>query len=227
MDGVAARAAAGAGDDDHHDDDDDRQEDAARGELEQAGPPIAAGRFRFVRDAFFSAFFPVALVVGSVYRSSVSFTCEIGAALRLTTVAVPAVLSRLRRSAGAAPPPRRRTRAAVGRADVAEQPGDVEQEADRHQDRVGHAPLADRFDVPDLQVGQVDAEAEAAEREQEAAEARVVVAEEHRAEDQDPADDPEDRDVDPEDVRVGAFRDGLAAGAPGQAGRRPRGLSRR
>ncbi len=37
--------------------DDDRQEDAARGELEQPGPPVTAGRFRFFREAFFAAFF--------------------------------------------------------------------------------------------------------------------------------------------------------------------------
>ena len=44
-------------------------------------------------------------------------------------------------------------------------------EEHRHQHRAGHAPLADRFDLEQLQVGQVDAVAEADQRDAEAAEA--------------------------------------------------------
>src|SRR6201986_2076120 len=73
---------------------------------------------------------------------------------------------------------------------VADQPRGVQQEQDRHQDCAGDAPLADRLELEDLQVGQVDAEAEAAESDDEAAEAGGVVGEEGARQEQYVADDP-------------------------------------
>src|SRR3954451_8443991 len=103
---------------------------------------------------------------------------------------------------------------------VADQPGRIEQEEDRHQHGAADAPLADRFDLEDLQVGQEDAVAEAAEGDDEAAEAGRVVGEKGAGQQQDVPDDPEDGDVDAGEVRVGALGDGRAAAAAGEADRR-------
>src|SRR6187200_3203365 len=111
---------------------------------------------------------------------------------------------------------------------IADQPRRVEQEEDRHQHGTAHAPLADRLDLEQLQVCEEDAVAEAAQREEETAEAHRVVGEEGARQQQHVGDDPEDRDVDAGDVRVGAFRDGLAAGPARQAdGRLASGLDDR
>ncbi len=115
-----------------------------------------------------------------------------------------------------------RARESPGRvrpAHVAEGPGRVEGEEDGHQHRAAHAPLADRLDVEQLQVGQVGAEAEADQRQREAGEARGVAAQQRRAQQQYVPGDPDDRDVDPEQVGVGAAGDRLAAPAAGQADR--------
>ena len=64
---------------------------------------------------------------------------------------------------------------------VADQPVALSREEDRHQDGAGDAPLADRFDHEQLDVGEVDAVAEAAEGDDEAAEAGDVAGEEGAA----------------------------------------------
>src|ERR1700750_2275524 len=104
---------------------------------------------------------------------------------------------------------------------VADQARRAEQEEDRHQDGAGDAPLADRFDLEELDPGQVDAEAETAEGDGEAAQTRRVAGKEGACQQQRVADDPEDGDVDAEKVRVGAIGDGFAAGPAGGAGGRP------
>src|SRR5436305_1337020 len=139
--------------------------------------------------------------------------------------AAPAAIcsSRWRRSGSA----RTRSRPLLGPG-VGDQPRGVEQEEDRHQDRAADAPLADRFDLEDLQIGEEDAVAEAAEGEDEAAEAGCVVSEEGAGQQQGVAGDSEDGDVDAREVRVGAPGDGRAAVGAGEAdGRAAAGLNDR
>ena len=73
------------------------------------------------------------------------------------------------------------------------------------------APLADRVDLEQLQVGEVDAVAEADQGDAEAGHPSRVAAQQRRGQQQHVADDAEDRDVDAEQVRVGAVGDRLAA----------------
>jgi hypothetical protein len=109
----------------------------------------------------------------------------------------------------------------LGSPRVSDQASGAEQEEGRHQHGAGDAPLADRFDPEQLDVGEVDAEAEAAEGDEKASEPGRVTGEEGAEEQQDVAEDAEDGDVDPGQMRVGAFGDGLAPRAAGEAGRRP------
>src|SRR4051794_7325226 len=170
-----------------------------------------------------------------VSRRSTAFACSILVSpplpppLVLTTIrtrttartrkAPPAAVCSTRRRRSGSLLTRARPFLAAG---IADQAGCVQQEEDRHQDGAGHAPLADRFDLEDLQVGEEEAVAEAAEGDGKAAQPRQVVGEEGAAKQQRVGDDPEDGDVDPGEVRVGALGDRLAAAAAGEAdGRTP------
>src|SRR5260221_13577482 len=106
-------------------------------------------------------------------------------------------------------------------ADVTDHANCVQAEEDRHQDGARHAPLADRFDLEQLQVGEVDAVTESDQGKAEAAHPRRIAAQQRRNQQQHIAGDAEGRDVDPEQMGVGAVGDGLTAAAAGEADRRP------
>ena len=89
------------------------------------------------------------------------------------------------------------------------------------QDGAGHAPLADRVDDEQLQIGQIEAEAEADERCEEAAEPARVARYKRRDEQKDVSGDADHCDVYACDVGVVAVGNGLAAVTAGEALRGP------
>src|SRR5262245_1755099 len=100
---------------------------------------------------------------------------------------------------------------------VGERPRCRDGQRERHQDRAGDAPLADRVDHEQLQIGQVEAEAETDQRREEAAEAARVTREGGRGEQQRVAEDPDDGNVDAREIRILAVGDRLTAASARQA----------
>src|SRR5262245_16240934 len=97
------------------------------------------------------------------------------------------------------------------RSGVGESPCGVGHEQQRHQHGTCNAPLADRVDHEELEVGQIGAEAEADQRQEKATEPSRIARNPGGSQEQDVADDPEHGNVDAGDMRVAAVRHRRAA----------------